>query len=231
MSVRAVCLGVLTACSTSAVIDVDDAGKDSDVVGDTDTDGSGGGGALVWWADPCGRRDPVERTCPDGVGTIEVGDALTCADQGIRPGERCTERGATCVALPALACADAPDTLIASQAVLTCDSQPPDDLCPQSSRSVKRDLAYVDAAGRDALAAQVLALKLATYRYAPGEGLPGTRLGYVLQDAPDAPFSGEGRVDLYAYTSAVVATVQAQQAELDALRAEVAALRAACAER
>ena len=52
--------------------------------------------------------------------------------------------------------------------------------------------------------------------------------GFLIDDvAPSASVlpSGE-RVDLYAYTSMAVATIQEQQAQIDALRAEVDALKA-----
>jgi len=108
---------------------------------------------------------------------------------------------------------------------MTCLNQPPDDeVCPSSSRSVKRNINYVAGAERQVLAKEVLDVKLARYHYRDAKK-PGLKLGYILEDHPSASFSGDGRVDLYAYMSAVVALAQEQQAEINALKAEVAALK------
>ena len=52
------------------------------------------------------------------------------------------------------------------------------------------------------------------------------RLGYILEDAPLAPASdmGKRQVDLYTYTSMVLALAQQQDKELQELRARVAEL-------
>ena len=185
---------------------------------------------LIWWEDPCGRRDPVERECPKGVKTVEVGTDPTCANEGIDPGDLCDTAGATCIELRPIACEDDPEKIVASDAVLTCGTEPPDDTCPQSSRTVKTDISYVDDAARAQLAKQALDLHLATYLYkdAAKNGV-GPQLGYILEDAPDAVFSGTDHVNLYAYTSAVLAAVQEQQAEIRRLQAKVDELEKRCA--
>lgn len=182
----------------------------------------------VWQEDPCGRRDPVDRACTDTDGVaIEVGTEPTCADLGLVAGDPCDEDGATCVALRPLACANAPEDVIASDAVLTCGTQPPDATCPMSLRRTKRDVAYLDDAGRAAIARQALDVRLATYTYVdPTKNGGGAQLGYLLDDAPGAVFSAEDHVNLYAYTSAVLAAVQEQQAEIAALKARIAELEA-----
>jgi hypothetical protein len=181
----------------------------------------------TWWRDPCGRGDPVDRTCDSGVETVEVGDDPTCADEGIAAGDPCTEIDATCMELRPIACADDPETIIGSDQVMTCARQEPEALCPESSRSVKTDIVYLDAAGRDALAAQVIGLPIASYAYVdPAKNGGGPQLGYILEDAPDAVFSGDGRVNLYAYTTAVLAAVQQQQEEIDRLEVRVRELEA-----
>jgi hypothetical protein len=185
---------------------------------------------LVWWEDPCGRRDPVERECPKGVKTVEVGTDPTCADEGIAPGDSCDDPGATCIQLRPIACEDDPEKIIASDAVLTCGTEPPDDLCPVSSQTAKKNITYVDDAARAQLAKQALDLHLATYAYMdPAKDGVGQQLGYILEDAPDAVFSGTEHVNLYAYTSAVLAAVQEQQAEIQALRRKVDELEKSCA--
>jgi hypothetical protein len=189
-------------------------------------------GRLQWWEDPCGRRDPVGHECKDGIETVEVGDDPTCADQGIVAGSECAEAGETCIALRPIACADDPKTIIGSDAVLTCGTQPPDSDCPISLRARKEDIAYLDAAARAAVADDVLTLPLATYRYRePARDGVGTQLGFVLEDAPAAPFSTSDHVNLYAYASAILAAVQLQQEEIVRLRAQVDALEQSCANR
>jgi hypothetical protein len=181
---------------------------------------------LSWWEDPCGRGDPVSATCPTGVATVEVGTDPTCADQGIAPGDACEAAGATCMELRPIACADDPKYTIGSAAFLTCGTEPATSSCPESRRAVKKDISYLDDHERDAVASSVLGLRLARYRYIdPAKG-GGDQLGYILDDAPDAPFSAEQHVNLYAYSTAIVAAVQTQQEQIEALRAEVAALRA-----
>src|SRR6185503_3344651 len=102
--------------------------------------------------------------------------------------------------------------------------------CPESSQTVKTDIEYVDAAARAQLARQALDLHLATYVYKdPAKNGVGPQLGYILEDAPDAVFSGTDHVNLYAYTSAVLAAVQEQQAEIRRLQAKVDELEKSCA--
>jgi hypothetical protein len=181
----------------------------------------------VWQEDPCGRRDPVEQDCSDtDVDKIEVGTDPTCADEGFVAGAACEPEGATCIRLRPLVCEDDPSTVVASDEVLTCGTEPPDALCPESRREVKQDIAYLDEAARRKLAQDALDVKLATYTYKdPAKGA-GPQLGFILDDSPEAAFSGDERVNLYAYTSAVLAAVQEQQAEIDRLRARVEELEA-----
>ena len=186
------------------------------------TDGSSKDSAsLQWWEDPCGRRDPVDHTCDSGIGTIEVGTDPTCTDQGIQAGDACTTAEATCIAERPLACEDDPKTIIASDAVMVCDRQPPEKDCPISRRDRKTDIDYLDATARRRVADQALALRLATYVYTdPHDGV-GPQLGYVLDDAPDVVFGSGTRVNLYAYTSAVLAAVQEQAAEIARLEVRI----------
>ena len=193
------------------------------------TGGEDTAGRLQWWEDPCGRRDPVEHECKKGIETVEVGDDPTCADEGIVAGADCSEVGETCVALRPIACADDPKTIIGSDAVLTCGTQPPDSNCPISLRVAKQDIAYLDAPARAAIADDVLKLPLATYRYRdPARDGAGTQLGYILEDAPTAPFSASDHVNLYAYASAILAAVQLQQEEIVRLRAKIETLERSC---
>lgn len=186
-------------------------------------------GEPTWMEHPCGRGDPVEFTCDD-TDTVVLDPPSTdlCSDLGVAPGDVCETVDARCVYLQANHCASEPDGAGNSEAFLHCRNkewEPDDFVCPESSRAVKRNIVYVGDAERQALTAQVLGVKLARYDYIDPKK-PGRKLGYILEDSPEAAFSGDGRVDLYAYLSALVATSQEQQRRIEALEAEVKALRA-----
>jgi hypothetical protein len=99
--------------------------------------------------------------------------------------------------------------------------------CPISLRSAKRDIRYVSDHDRARLAADLERVRLATYRYVDPANGEGRRLGFIIDDSPDlaAVDAARGRVDLYAYTSMVVAALQEQAREIAALRREIARLK------
>ncbi len=101
--------------------------------------------------------------------------------------------------------------------------------CPISTRRDKQGVRYLDDADLHALADQTRSMRLATYAYTIGD--PDPRLGFVIEDQPGSPavVQGKDRVDLYAYTSMAVATLQVQAREIAELRQQVEALRARCA--
>lgn len=104
----------------------------------------------------------------------------------------------------------------------------------RSSRDVKEDIHYLTADERSRLAREVLDLKLATYDYKAGVGEPtGRHLGFILEDAPQAPFvrQDEKVVDVYGFAAGLAAVVQEQQAIIARLEREMAELRAASAKR
>ena len=80
----------------------------------------------------------------------------------------------------------------------------------------------------DLLARDTLHTRLATYEYTDPALRGPRRLGFVLEDQPANSFARNpeaSAVDLYGYASMLVATVQSQQRQIDALRREVDALR------
>lgn len=98
----------------------------------------------------------------------------------------------------------------------------------RSSRDFKENVHYLTPEERNAVAEQVLGLKLATYDYKPGLGeAAGRHLGFIIEDAPKAEFVREGDkvVDVYGLASALTAVVQQQQATIARLEAEVAELK------
>ena len=185
------------------------------------------GCSSQWYSNPCENGDPVQISCIDAADTLwEEPSTDLCSELEVTEGSACGEVDAQCVQVQAFTCASLDSSLRSSEALLTCRTTPPeDDTCPESSRAAKRDIHYVAGSERQVLAKEVLDVKLARYHYRDSKK-PGLKLGYILEDHPRASFSGDGRVDLYAYMSAVVALAQEQQAEIEDLKAEVSALKA-----
>ncbi len=102
--------------------------------------------------------------------------------------------------------------------------------CPISTRRLKRDIRYLAPDEVDALAAEAQDVQLATYEYTD-PALAGSRhLGFVIEDQPDPSYAVEAsraRVDLYGYTSLVLATVQSQERRIAELEREIEELRGA----
>ncbi len=96
-----------------------------------------------------------------------------------------------------------------------------------SSIEVKKDVQYLDAAARARIAEETMGIKLATYKYKTDADGAREHLGFILEDSPNVPAADMGRkeVDLYAYASMVLATVQQQQREIATLKAEVERLK------
>jgi hypothetical protein len=95
--------------------------------------------------------------------------------------------------------------------------------CPLSSRRAKQDIRYLSTPEVAAMAAQTLKLRLATYEYRAAPLAGRRHLGFIIEDSPGVPaVDRDGdMVDLYGYTSMLLATTQAQQREIEALRRQV----------
>lgn len=87
--------------------------------------------------------------------------------------------------------------------------------CPRSTRRAKQDIHYLSAQEVEATAAQTLRLRLATYEYKAAPKT-GRHLGFIIEDSPNNPaVDRDGNlVDLYGYTSMLLATTQAQQQKI-----------------
>jgi hypothetical protein len=98
--------------------------------------------------------------------------------------------------------------------------------CPASTREVKKDIKYLEPSDRARVADEARGLKLATWHYKDPALADRERLGVILEDAPMSPSSDmeKKQVDLYAYTSMVLALAQQQDQEIKELRAKVAEL-------
>lgn len=169
--------------------------------------GSVEAGAGLHWYQTCG--DPVCRADPPDSGVA------ACAEQATE-GAACSSAGVQC------------DAHLGCGAMLICAAQDPRQNpggCPISRARFKRNIEYVTDAQREALARQVFELPLATYTYREDpEQKP--QLGFILEDVEPslAVDSKRDQVNLYAYTSFVVAALQEQQKEIERLREQLRAL-------
>lgn len=97
-----------------------------------------------------------------------------------------------------------------------------------SRREFKTDIAYVDDDERALLADEALHTRLAEYRYKTDPETSQRHLGFIIDDMPNASPAVQAdktHVDLYGYTSMLLATVQEQQKQIDDLKKQVAAFK------
>ena len=165
---------------------------------DSDVDGSASG--LKWY-----------KTCGDPVCSLKNdAGASGCAANQIE-GAACSTKDDSCKMANAcgaqLICADKPFDL---------------NNCPISHRRYKKEIGYLNSTERNKILDDVLKLRLARYKMkaAPQRG---ERLGFIIEDGPPAYAmrKDEGVVDLYGYTSLVVAAVQAQQEQIKILQKQL----------
>jgi len=100
--------------------------------------------------------------------------------------------------------------------------------CPVSNRAVKKDIVYLTDESRRRIADELLGIRLATYEYIDPAKAGHRHLGFVIEDLPAAsPAVAPNRmlVDLYGYTSMLLAATQTQAKTLARLQAEVADLK------
>ena len=102
--------------------------------------------------------------------------------------------------------------------------------CPISTVRVKEQVRYLSSDELAQISRQVQQIPLARYRYVDPALGRGEKLGFIIEDLPAAtPAVDRERlmVDLYGYTSMLVADAQARQARLEALEKRLAELEAA----
>lgn len=118
------------------------------------------------------------------------------------------------------------------QFLLCAKSDPKQSGCPISKAKYKSDVRYVDGTERQLLASELLATRLATYRYTAAGAQGPRHLGFIIDDQPGSPAVDAQRdmVDLYGYLSLSVATLQEQQKQLEQLRHELEQVKAHCSE-
>jgi len=99
--------------------------------------------------------------------------------------------------------------------------------CPISTRTAKKDIRYLGDDDLARIAKQVQHLRLATYRYRDPAIDKRRHLGFIIEDNPHclATDLDKRQVDLYSFTSMVLALAQQQQKEIEDLRRQVEVLR------
>lgn len=194
----------------------------------TCADGSTGGctglcyrledGTCGWEIRQCPTADlKWYATCGDPVCGRGHKDAGLPACTTETAGEPCTTEGASC------------DPVNDCNSHLVCAAADPrvqPGGCPISRREFKQDIHYLGPEDRARYAASLMDVRLATWRY---KAVPErVHLGFIIEDQePSASIdAARDMVDLYGYTSMVVAALQAQSEEMAALRREVVDLRA-----
>lgn len=102
--------------------------------------------------------------------------------------------------------------------------------CPLSSRRAKRDIVYLNDQESERIAQATLRTRLATYEYTDPALRGSRRLGFILEDPTTHPYARDpdvSVVDMYGYSSMLLATVQSQQRQIEQLQREVRALQSA----
>jgi hypothetical protein len=136
-------------------------------------------------------------------------------DAGQLQGGSCTPAGALCD--PGLGC---------GVKLLCTDSDPTVHGCPISRAAFKLDIRYLSVGDLQRYHDEVVGLGLAHYTYR-NDPSAQERLGFIIEDVEPSRFVDEARdrVDLYAYTSAVIAAVKVQEQRIRELEREVETLR------
>jgi len=167
----------------------------------------GSGGPKLQWYLTCGA--------PVCKGWTPNPDVPLCT--GEKVGAACADATALC------------DPKDACGALLTCtDVDPKSFTCPKSAARFKTQIDYLSPADIRKIAADVHAMRLATWRYTGADDDGRQHTGFVIDDlrkgSPAVAAPGD-RVDLYGYTSMAVAALQSQATEIAALREELRELR------
>jgi hypothetical protein len=173
---------------------------------------------------PCPEKGKWYRTCgypvcPDDAGAIDAGPACGTGQQ---VGADCGAIGQRCD--PGLGC---------GVMLLCATSDPVAGGCPISRRSAKRDIGYLTAPELEEAAHRALAVPLAHFRYKDEPAARGPHLGFIIEDvgSSEGVDPPSGTVDLYGYTSLVLAAVQVQAREIEQLQARVRQLEREAAAR
>lgn len=177
-------------------------------------------GDLACQCTNCSTGGPVDICTGDPTWHCAAPNADANCPAGIPLlGSACTSEGKSCT----YACGTSGARVCEQGAWYAADGGP----CPVSSRRAKQGIVYVSRTERQRIAEDLARFKLATYEYRD-PALAGRRhLGFIIEDVPGSPaVDRDGNmVDLYGYTSMLVAAVQAQGEEIRRLKLDLARLK------
>jgi hypothetical protein len=233
LGVLSVVLGaaaIVYACGGSTTTNIDGGGGDSggNDSGGNDTGGNDTGGGDTGGGDAgCG-----DGGCKSFVGSCDAGCPTNsvCVTKSTGLGNSqecyplpvcgCPGGGTVCDCIGKCACGSVSMCTGSSGGGIYCQG-------PISRREYKTDIDYLDDAERAALAHEALSTRLAEYRYKTEPETQKRHLGFIIDDMPlqsSAVEPDRTHVDLYGYTSMLLATVQQQQKQIDDLKKQVDAL-------
>ncbi len=160
----------------------------------------------------CSTTHPIARDTCAGK-PLPTRGLKSCASIGVKAGQACTAKSPSCY-LDRL-CADGHRAV---SDYLICATEQPSACFTRSSARYKHDIRYLAPTERDDLVRRIHALPLARYHYTDEIG-GRERLGFITEDAPQAPFVADDgtAIDLYALLAATIATVQDQEQRIQTL--------------
>ncbi len=193
----------------------------SDASASMDSGGSSDSGVEAGTCTPPGAT--CASPCPAGTYCLKQ-NGPTEFDLG------CTPIPAACGGAPTCACMAS--CFCPSSGSNMCTAESNSLVCSNgavSRREFKRDISYVTRDERAELANEALSTSLATYRYKNEPEGQKRHLGFIIDDKPTSSPAVAGdqtHVDEYGYTSMLLAAVQEQQEQIDALKRELEKIRA-----
>lgn len=230
LSLLFVFTAVVAACggSTATVIDLD-----AQADGSQQADGSNGkdgsvdsGGKDGGPSDDAGSCTPPNKACttpcPPGTVCLTGGGPQPIELGCTAIPSSCSGGVATCDCMASCFCPkNGLNKCYSTSNGLTCSNG------AVSRREFKKDIGYISDAQRAELADEALSIPLATYRYKvePADGKK--HLGFIIDDQPEnspAVQSDRTHVDEYGYATMLLATVQQQQKQIDAMNQKLEAL-------
>ncbi len=226
---------ILLACGGASTTDIDggvDSGGGDSTVGDSGPGNDSG---------PAGDSGPGtdagnDAGCGDGGCAAPSGD---CANTKCAVNEVCVTKTSgvqtthQCYPLPACGCQGKSSCECIGGCACgneQCQSLTDGITCvgPVSRREFKTDISYVGDEEQKELARQALQTNLAEYRYKTEPESAKRHLGFIIDDMPASSpaVAGDGtHVDLYGYSTMLLATVKEQQKQIDAMQKQINELK------
>lgn len=231
---------VLLACGGASTTDID-GGNDVDSGNDATTSDGGPGNDAGPGKDGAPGKDSGpgdDGGCGDGGCAQFTGD---CTNTKCGTNEVCVQKTAgvqtthQCYPLPVCGCSSSSMCECVGTCAcglgVTCQSSSSGGIScvgPVSRREFKTDIEYVSDEEQKELARETLQTNLAEYRYKTEPESSKRHLGFIIDDMPagSPAVDGDGtHVDLYGYSTMLLATVKQQQKQIDALQKQVDELK------